>query len=501
MIELQTPAEAARWLRRHVTGSLQTDSRKVRPGDGFIAWPGAATDGRQHVAAALSQGAVACLVERHGVEAFGFGSEVLACYPALKAATGPISAAYYEAPSRELDVIAITGTNGKTSTAWWLSLALARLKPASAVPCGLVGTLGLGVPPDVVPTGLTTPDPVLLQQHLRRFVSEGLKACAMEASSIGVVEQRLAGTEIRVAVFTNFTQDHLDYHGTMEAYWQAKEALFAWPGLRAAVINLDDPKGPELADRLAGSALDCWTFSCRQPARLQARDIGYDPQGLYFTVVEGGDVHALHTRQIGDFNVSNLLAVLGAMRALGVPLADAVSACHDLLPVPGRMDCLGAEGQPMAVVDYAHTPDALDKALSALRPLAAQRRGQLWCVFGCGGDRDPHKRPLMAAAAEQGADRLVLTSDNPRSEDPASILRQIQQGLQRPGAAQVQPDRAQAIAWTLHEAAPHDVVLIAGKGHEDYQETKGVRQPFSDRAHAQAALQHRGAALPTGAAA
>jgi UDP-N-acetylmuramyl-tripeptide synthetase len=506
MIELHNPAIAARWLRQHVTGLLRTDSRKVQPGDGFIAWPGAATDGRRHVAAALAQGAAACLVEQEGVEAFGFPDGAIAGYRALKAATGPIASVYYDAPSHALDVLAVTGTNGKTSTAWWLAQALSQLP--RPVPCGLVGTLGIGRPPLVVSTGLTTPDPVLLQQHLRHFANDGLKACAIEASSIGIVEQRLAGTRVRVAVFTNFTQDHLDYHGTMEAYWQAKAALFAWPGLRAAVLNIDDPRGAELARQLAPGALDCWTVSCHQPARLVGRDIGYDAQGLNFTVAEGGHAHALHTRQIGDYNVSNLLGVIATLRALGVPLADAVRACGDLLPVPGRMEVIegtnvpSVEAIPLAVVDYAHTPDALDKALAALRPLAVQRGGRLWCLFGCGGDRDPHKRPLMGAAAEHGADRVVVTSDNPRSEQPGRIIDQITVGLRRADRVQVQPDRAQAIADTLRQADARDVVLIAGKGHEDYQEIAGLRLPFSDQEQARAALRRRmGATVRTEGAA
>ncbi|WP_137895446.1 UDP-N-acetylmuramoyl-L-alanyl-D-glutamate--2,6-diaminopimelate ligase [Ramlibacter sp. 2FC] len=494
MATLHQPQDAARWLRGHVTGRLQTDSRLVGPGDGFIAWPGAATDGRQYVATALRQGASACLVEQAGVKDFGFSDPRIATYPALKAATGSIAAAYYDNPSSALEVVAVTGTNGKTSTAWWLSLALSALS-APAWPCGLVGTLGIGRPPQVVSTGLTTPDPVLLQRHFREFADQGLKACAIEASSIGLVEQRLAGTRIRVAVFTNFTQDHLDYHGTMAAYWQAKERLFAWEGLQAAVINLDDPQGGPLAARLAGGALDVWTFSCEGPARLQAQGVGYDAQGLFFAVVEDeGEAQLLRTRQIGRYNVSNLLGVIAAMRALGVPLADAVNACHGLLPVPGRMEVVavpGARDVPLAVVDYAHTPDALDKALGALRPLAQQRGGRLWCLFGCGGDRDPHKRPLMGAAVEQGADQLLVTSDNPRTEDPQVIIAQVVAGLARPAAARVEADRALAIAEALAQAAPEDVVLIAGKGHEDYQETAGVRHPFSDQAHAQAALRRR----------
>ena len=491
MHELHTPQQAAQWLHGRVTGTLHCDSRKIARGDGFIAWPGAATDGRAHVHSSLAQGATACLVEREGVEAFSFDLPQIAAYPQLKAATGPIAAAYFAQPSDALDVLAVTGTNGKTSTAWWLALALSNLKHPAPVPCALVGTLGIGRPPEVEFNGLTTPDPVLLQRQFRRFADEGLAACAIEASSVGIVERRLDGTRIRVAIFTNFTQDHLDYHGSMAAYWEAKAELFRWPGLQAAVLNLDDVKGVELERQLEGGALDLWTFSCRHAARLQALDIGYGPQGLRFTVAEGGAQQVLETRLIGQYNVSNLLGVIGAMRAIGVPLADAVQACGDLLPVPGRMERLQQPGQPVVAVDYAHTPDALDKALQALRPLAAQRGGRLWCVFGCGGDRDPVKRPLMAAVAEKNADRVVVTSDNPRGENPGAIISQILLGLSHADSVQVQADRALAIAQTVAAAGPQDVVLLAGKGHEDYQEVGGVKHPFDDRVHAQAALAAR----------
>ena len=489
MQQLHGPDDAARWLSSRVTGTLHCDSRRIRAGDGFIAWPGAATDGRRHVDSALSLGAVACVVERDGVEQFAFDAPEIATYAGLKSATGPIAAAYYGHPTRQLQVLAVTGTNGKTSTAWWLAQALSKLTPP--VPCGLIGTLGVGRPPDVESTGLTTPDPVVLQRQFRRFVGDGLQACAIEASSIGIVERRLDGTEVRVAVFTNFTQDHLDYHGSMDAYWDAKAELFRWPGLRSAVVNLDDPRGMELAQALQAGPLDLWTFSCRHPARLQAQEIGYGDEGLRFTVAEGGERHVLATRLIGQYNVSNLLGVIGAMRALGVPLAGAVAACSDLLPVPGRMERLQCAGQPLVAVDYAHTPDALDKALLALQPLAAQRGGKLWCVFGCGGDRDPVKRPLMAAVAEKDADRVVVTSDNPRGERPEAIISQILLGLSHDDCVQVQVDRALAISETVAAAAPEDVILLAGKGHEDYQEIGGAKLPFSDVQHARAALDAR----------
>jgi murE/murF fusion protein len=489
---LKTPEQAAQWLRGLVHGALQVDSRRVAPGDGFIAWPGAAVDGRQFVKSALAQGAVACLVEEAGSASFGFSGDAVAAYAGLKASTGPIAAAYYQQPTEALDVLAVTGTNGKTSTSWWLAQALSQVAVPAPMPCAVVGTLGVGIPPHVEATGLTTPDPVLLQQQFRRFVDAGIKACAIEASSIGVAERRLDGTRIRVAIFTNFTQDHLDYHGGMEAYWLAKAELFAWPGLQAAVINVDDAKGAELASTLAGKSLDVWTVSIDTEARLRAVDIEHATEGLAFTVVEGATRHRVATPLIGQYNILNLLGVMGAMRALGVPLAEAARACAAVTPVPGRMDCINLAGQPLVAIDYAHTPDALDKALHALRPLAQARGGQLWCVFGCGGDRDATKRPLMAAVAEKEADMVLVTSDNPRSEKPEHIISQILLGLSHEHCVQVQADRALAIADALAQAAPADVVLIAGKGHEATQDIAGVKHEFSDKAHAARALAQRG---------
>ena len=488
--QLHTPEQAACWLRERVSGSLFADSRKAGDGDGLVAWPGAATDGRNYVKAALAAGVRACLVEHDGAEAYGFSDDGVATYKGLKAATGPIAAAYFEAPSEQLQVVAITGTNGKTTTAWWLAQALGRLGRK----CGIVGTLGVGEPGAMVSSGLTTPDPVLLQQQLRRFVDEGFAACALEASSIGIEEGRLDATRIRLAIFTNFTQDHLDYHASMQDYWQAKARLFSWPGLQAAVINMDDAKGIELRAALEATALDIWTFACTVPARLQAQAIEHGAHSLSFDVVEGAERYTISTRMVGRYNVSNLLGVMAALRALGVPLADAIGACRDLSPVPGRTETLSVQGRPLVVIDYAHTPDALEKVLAALKPVALGRAGRLWCVFGCGGDRDAGKRPLMAAVAEKNADQVVVTSDNPRSEDPLTIINQVLQGLENPQSVHVQADRAAAIAHALSLAKPNDVVLLAGKGHEDYQEIKGTKFAFSDRDHAQAILTIRGKA-------
>ena len=487
MTRLQTPPQAADWLRERVTGSLWADSRRVGAGDGFIAWPGAATDARRHVDQVLAAGAQACLVEHDGAADFGFLDPRIATYSGLRAAAAPIAAAFFDEPSRQLQVLAVTGTNGKTSTAWWLAQALGKI----GCKCGVVGTLGIGVPDAMVFNGLTTPDPVLLQQQFRRFVDQGFAACALEASSIGIAEQRLAATHIRVAIFTNFTQDHLDYHNSMQAYWAAKEALFKWTGLKAAVLNIDDPKGTALSAALLDSGLDVWTVSIAGPARLEAQAIAQGAQSLGFDVVEGAERHSVSAGTVGLYNVSNLLGVIAAMRALGISLEDAARAATGLPSVPGRLDTLAMDGQPLVVIDYAHTPDALEKVLRALRPVAQGRTGRLWCVFGCGGDRDTSKRPLMAAVAQKNADQIVVTSDNPRSERAAAIIDQILLGLMPADSIHVQLDRALAISQTLALAQPGDVVLLAGKGHENYQEINGIQHPFSDRSHAQKALQVR----------
>jgi UDP-N-acetylmuramoyl-L-alanyl-D-glutamate--2,6-diaminopimelate ligase len=498
MKRLHRPQEAAQWLHRQVRGALRTDSRRVGEGDGFVAWPGGVTDGRQFVASALKQGATACVVEQSGVEAFAWPhSEAIASYEGLKAASGPIAAAYYEQPSHALDVVAITGTNGKTSTAWWLAHALQN----AGKRCAIVGTLGVGEVGQLELTGMTTPDPVLLQARLRDMVDAGVRACAIEASSIGLAEHRLDGTRVRVAMFTNFTQDHLDYHGDMATYWQAKSALFGWAGLQAAVVNIDDAQGAALAAQLKAHgehdhAVQVWTVSCAENAtvgtqNIVARHIEHGASGLCFEVSEGNEAHALETQLVGHYNVSNVLGVIACLRAMGYSLVDAVQACRVLPAVPGRMQAVGQAGEPLVVIDYAHTPDAVAQAVQALLPLAQSRGGELTCVLGCGGDRDVAKRPLMAAAAEQFAHRVVLTSDNPRSENPQIILNQMLAGLKQAHQAIVIPDRAQAIAQTVQHARPQDVVLVAGKGHEDYQEIAGVKHPFSDVMHARAALAER----------
>ncbi len=511
--------EALAWLRQQGVAELTVDSRAVSAASDvcFIAWPGAARDGRAFVAQALKDGARACLVEADGIEAFDFDGmpdgamfDRIAAVPGLKARSAEIAHGFYGEPSAAMNVVAVTGTNGKTSTSWWTAQVLEAL----GHPCGVIGTLGVGQVKEggMVYTGLTTPDPITLQRTLRQFLTQGLKAAAIEASSIGIEELRLHATHIAVAQFTNFTQDHLDYHADMAAYWQAKRRLFDWPGLRAAVINIDDPMGMELMAHAQARGLDAWSCSVHEAsasvpqhavARLQAHAVKHGSGGVGFTLTEHVAGQAVDTVQvtapvIGGFNVANLLAVIGAARALGATLADAAAACAKLLPVPGRMQVVAQPdkaAQPLVVVDYAHTPDALEKALLALRPVALARGGALWCVFGCGGDRDPVKRPMMGAVADLHADHVVLTSDNPRSEAPGFILSQILAGVPGRDGVDVIEDRREAIAYAIANAMPSDMVLLAGKGHETTQDVAGVKTVLSDVAEAEVALAARAARM------
>jgi UDP-N-acetylmuramyl-tripeptide synthetase len=490
--ELGSTAEALIWLAGHQVRALRCDSRQIQAGDAFVAWPGYGVDARRYVLDALEAGALACLIEREGAEAFeGAHHPKVATLRGLKALTGPLASAFWSHPSHALKLMAVTGTNGKTSTSWWLAQALNFL----GMQCGVVGTLGIGQVPDkLISHGLTTPDPVTLQAALRQFCDQGLVACAMEASSIGLNEHRLDGTQIEVALLTNFTQDHLDYHQDMDRYWAAKARLFAWPDLKSVVLNLDDPKGAILAPQIDSLGLKLWTYARHQVARLQAIECPPDEAsrpGLRFRVQEAqGESVMVSTSLIGDYNISNLLAVMGGLRAMGVSLHEAAMACSHLTPVPGRMERVqihsNAGGGPEVVVDYAHTPDALQKALQALRPLAQARGGKIWCVFGCGGNRDASKRAIMGALAEQWADQVVVTSDNPRDEPPQHIIRQILTGMSCP--PRTIEDRAEAIIYAVTQARHQDLILLAGKGHENHQEVAGVKLPFSDVAHARTAL-------------
>lgn len=496
------------FLKTNIKGHLSTDSRQIQTGDVFIAWPGAAVDGRQFVDQALAKGAALCIVEGHDIEQFHqsawYHSEQVMALSELKKWTGTIAAQYYNHPTQKMSLLAVTGTNGKTSTAWWIASTLQQLQASyqENLRCAIAGTLGIGEPDQLVPNGLTTPDPVLLQKSLADLYRQGVRHCAIEASSIGLAENRLAGCEIKVALFTNLTQDHLDYHGSMENYWLAKQALFDWPGLQHAVINQDDPQGADLAKRLAcSSAIDIWTVSCQQTARLQALNIHFHKGSVSFDIIEHSalpdakplEQYTLHCNIVGSYNVSNLLGVIAALRCLGLKLSSIVQACANLKPVPGRMEVLSKPNCPTVAIDYAHTPDALEKALLALRPSTQNNGGKLWCVFGCGGNRDATKRPLMAKIAQKLSDHVVLTSDNPRFEDPTKIIADAQAGFEAVSQQTIDifVQRAQAIAWAVTQAKAQDVILIAGKGHEAYQEIEGVQYDFSDMKVAQSALEQR----------
>jgi UDP-N-acetylmuramoyl-L-alanyl-D-glutamate--2,6-diaminopimelate ligase len=388
----------------------------------------------------------------------------------LKQRAGELAAAFHRRPSEQLWACGITGTNGKTSCSQWL----AALLEASGTRAGVIGTLGSGYPGQLAGGANTTPDALELQALLAGFRDSGARAVAMEVSSHGLEQGRVSAVRFRCALFTNLSHDHLDYHGSMEAYAAAKSRLFAMPGLEAAVLNLDDALGARLAKELAG----------------RVRVIGYGLQRGADLTVRNGAIESSWGRApaninaVGTFNALNALGLLGCLVAYGIPFQEAAQELAALPPVPGRMERVGE--RPLVIVDYAHTPDALEKVLGALRPVASARGGRLAVVFGAGGDRDPTKRPLMGAVAAKLADRVVVTSDNPRSEDPAAIIRQIGLG---PGIA----DRAEAIGTAIAEAEESDVVLIAGKGHEAYQEIAGRRHEFSDAAVARAALAQRGA--------
>ena len=486
---LNSPAQAVQWLRQRVTqGKLGVDSRKLHAGDGFIAWPGAATDGRDYVTDLLEHNIAACLVEKEGAQQWPWtDNEGVALYAGLKKDIAAIADLYYGHPSQHLSVLAVTGTNGKTSTSWWLAQAVTLLGQS----CGVIGTLGTGLLGDLQPSTLTTPDPVRINTVLRQLVDQNVQVCAMEASSIGLAEHRFDDLRIKVALFTNLTQDHLDYHGDMPSYWQAKKCLFNWSGLEYTVVNIDDVYGAQLAQELAvhnhGSSdgLQVYTYSCQSGvnARLTAQDIVYTLQGMQFVLHVDGQKALVQTALIGEYNVSNLLGVAAALLAIGYKLNDIARVFGALSPVLGRMQTvptLSADA-PKVIVDYAHTPDALQSVLNALRPAAQARGGKLWCVFGCGGDRDAAKRPLMARVTQALADEIVITSDNPRTEDPKKIVEQAYAGVDpsKPGV-HVEVDRAKAIALALNQASQQDTVLIAGKGHEPYQEIEHVRYPFSD---------------------
>jgi UDP-N-acetylmuramoyl-L-alanyl-D-glutamate--2,6-diaminopimelate ligase len=477
---------------------LTLDSRAVRPGAAFVALPGTRTHGISFADQAVKAGARAILWEPvEGVAAPRIPNNVaVVAVPQLTRWLGAIADWFFDAPSQVVRVVGVTGTNGKTTTAHVIAAALQQLNVTSAY----VGTLGYGRVGALHSGSHTTPDAITLHRQLAELRDQGVRCLGMEVSSHALDQGRVGGVRFDTAVFTNLTRDHLDYHGTLESYGEAKSRLFRWVSLRHSIINVDDPFGRELAARVAHTGLVVfsragaitldprWSRADGEPKQLFATKVSAGPNGLDITIDGSWGSGTLRSQFVGDFNVENLLAVLATLLTSGISLQQAIGALEQCTAPPGRMETLTAPGRPLAIVDYAHTPDALEKALLAVRK---HRSGKLVCIFGCGGDRDPGKRPLMGAIAERLADRVIVTDDNPRTEDGNAIVADILKGLAQPDKVTVERDRAAAIARAIAESDAGDVVLIAGKGHEDYQIVGAERRSFSDREQAQLALRRR----------
>ena len=483
----------ARWLANlvHEGAQLRLDSREVRPGDVFCAVPGAKADGRSFIRVAAARGAAGVIYEtgdarettpaaHHPVASLGVAH--------LSARLGAIASAFYGDPSAKMAGVAVTGTNGKTTTTFWVSQLLGKL----GLPAAVIGTVGVFLGAEKIPSPhLTTPDALSLQSIYAEVLAKGARAFAIEASSVGLEQGRMTGSHFRVGVFTNLTRDHLDYHHTMEAYAAAKEILFTWPGLESAVVNAGDPVSERFAATARANGAAVWATGREGAAEafaqkhgcahfLDAHRIAPTGRGTGFILSVDGVERVLHLPAIGLFNVDNALEALAAVLALGHPLEAVLPHLESLVPPPGRMQMVETEGMPLGVVDYGHTPDALEKAVTSLLPNARARGGRLWTVFGCGGDRDPGKRPMMGAVAAEHSDEVVITSDNPRSEDPQAIVEAVAAGC--PGAENVRivTDRREAIHAAVLAADPRDVVLVAGKGHESEQILKDGPHHFLD---------------------
>lgn len=479
----------------HPTG-VSADSRQTLAGDLFLAWPGYVTDGRRFLNAAVERGAVAVLWDDADSFRYTPPTGVTGfAVPKLRELAGWLAHEVYGHPSEKLWVAGVTGTNGKTTVSQWLATALNSLDTRT----GVIGTLGVGWPEGQLnEVANTTPGAAELHRHLANFVQTGAHAVAMEVSSIGLAEGRIHGVQFDLAIFTNLTRDHLDYHGDMEAYGQAKAELFSLVKNGWAVINVDDPFGLREARRLALIGRQVVAYTCAEnppevpeALMLRAVNIGLAPAGLKFDVQWLGQQGTLRVSMVAPFNISNILAVLGALLARGVAFEAALGTVAKLQPPQGRMQLVGGVGEPLVVVDYAHSPDALENALKALQPTAKMRDGRLICVFGCGGDRDSGKRPMMGEIASREADVVWVTSDNPRSEPADSIIADIVAGIPDGSNVHVEADRAKAIHGAIVGANGNDVIILAGKGHEPYQETSGVRLPFSDFEQAHKALTAR----------
>jgi UDP-N-acetylmuramoyl-L-alanyl-D-glutamate--2,6-diaminopimelate ligase len=466
---------------RNISG-MSLDSREIQAGDLFLACAGRSHNGASFIDAAIANGAVAVLWETQpGTQAIplayrlapkGKAVPVIAV-PNLSQLAGILADRFYGQPSRALFVSGVTGTNGKTSVSQFLAHTL-----SADAPTGVIGTLGHGLYQHLEMGRHTTPDAITVHHWLAELREQGAVSVAMEVSSHALHQGRVNGVLFDCAVFTNLSRDHLDYHGDMQNYAAAKADLFNMPGLRYAVINSDDATGRDLVAELP-KHLKVLRYGLEvehQPDVL-GKCLSLSSDGVEVEVVTPQGKGRFHSRLLGRFNISNLLAVLAVLLLSGIPLQGALARLTTVKPVAGRMETFGGSSKPLVIVDYAHTPDALEQVLKALRQHC---QGRLWCVFGCGGDRDAGKRPLMGAIAEALADAVILTNDNPRSEDPEQILEDIKRGTTHPELIETQPDRRQAIAMAIAQAKPGDVVLIAGKGHEAWQQIGNDKIPFSD---------------------
>lgn len=463
---------------------IQLDSRRVCPGDLFIALRGHKEDGTGYIDQAVEKGAVAVLVDLEVLGRIDNPVVEIIGVKDLRARVSEIAGRFYGEPSKRLTMIGVTGTNGKSSCCQFVAEGLSWL----GRDCGQIGTLGYGMGPALLKSEHTTPDAISIQRILAELQQQGVHAVAMEVSSHGMDQGRVNAVAFKTAVFTNLSRDHLDYHQSMEDYAQCKKRFLMLPGIRHAVINLDDDYGRVLAAELPRS-LKVMGFSL-EDASADVHTVHYacTSQGLRASLKTPWGEGILSSGLLGKFNLSNLLAVTAVLCLEGYSLASVLAAIKALKGVPGRMQAVSTKGLPTVVIDYAHSPDALERVLTALRPLCA---GQLWCVFGCGGDRDTGKRPLMGAVVERLADQGIVTNDNPRHEDPEQITQQIIEGMKQPQWASLELDRAQAIHAAISKAQPEDMVLVAGKGHESWQEVKGARIAFSDLEQVKQALHAR----------
>ncbi|MDO4641738.1 MAG: UDP-N-acetylmuramoyl-L-alanyl-D-glutamate--2,6-diaminopimelate ligase [Neisseria sp.] len=461
---------------------LHSDSRKIQPGDIFIACQGEYVDGRAYIPAAIANGASFVFWDDDGQ--FTWNPEWNIANQGikdLKFCAGIVAAQVYgnvsDRHSNDLTIWGVTGTNGKTSITQWLAQAADILEHPTS--CAIIGTVGNGFWGNLQEATHTTPDPVAVQTLLHQFKQQGASAVAMEVSSHGLDQFRVNGVAFQTAVLTNLTRDHLDYHGTMEAYGAIKSRLFYWQGLQHAIINADDQYGLELIGRLKKDCpqLAVYGYGFNEQADIRITHFAASSNGMEITLHTSWGSGQCTTRLLGRFNAQNLAACVGVLCTSGYPLEQVLNALTQIKPATGRMDCIMNPGKPLIVIDYAHTPDALEKALATLREIKPQN-ANLWCVFGCGGNRDKGKRPLMGAAAVRNSDKVIVTSDNPRMEDPLDIINDILPAV--PSPEHVEADRRAAIEYAIRHAASDDIILIAGKGHETYQDIQGIKHHFSD---------------------